>query len=230
MSESAQAARPRPKAWMAWSSGKDSAWALHTVRQSGDYDVTGLLTTITETFDRVSMHGVRRSIVEAQARSVGIPLITAPIPFPCPNETYEKVMAAAMARARAEGVRVVIFGDLYLEDVRAYREKTLSPVGMTPVFPLWGRPTHELAEQMIDDGLHAIVVCIDPRRLSRTLAGSRFDRMFLDALPPGIDPCAENGEFHTVVVGGPMFKTPIPVKISETVEREGFVYTDVIPE
>ncbi len=168
-------------------------------------------------------------MVEAQARAAGIPLIKTFIPFPCPNEVYEKVMADAMSRARSEGVRVVIFGDLYLEDVRAYRERTLGQVGMAPAFPLWGTPTDELAERMIDAGLQAIVTCLDPRKVPRELAGSRFDRRFLASLPAGIDPCAENGEFHTVTLAGPMFSSPIAAAVGETVERDGFVFTDVIP-
>ena len=216
-------------AWLSWSSGKDSAWALHEVRQNGNIEIAALLTTITEPFERVSMHGVRLSLLEAQAASVGLPLVKVPIPFPCSNEQYATRMKAAMERALSEGISAMIFGDLYLEDVRRYREENLRPLGMQALFPLWGMETKQLAERMIDAGLHAIVTCLDPRKVPRELAGRPFDRNFLAALPPGVDPCAERGEFHTVAIAGPMFSHPITVAIGETVERDGFVFTDVTP-
>ena len=218
----------RTKAWLSWSSGKDSAWALRELRASGDVEVAGLLTVVTETFGRVSMHGVRTSVLEAQARAAGIPLVTVPIPFPCSNEEYAARMSAAMQRALAEGVLAVAFGDLYLEDVRRYRERNLEPIGIRALFPLWGMPTRELANRMIEGGLEAIVSCLDPAKVPRELAGRRYDRGFLAALPPDVDPCAENGEFHTVAVAGPMFSHPLGVRVGETVERDGFVFTDVL--
>ena len=217
------------KAWLSWSSGKDSAWSLWEARRTGEVEIVALLTTITEAFDRVSMHGVRTSLLEAQAEAAGLPLVKVPIPFPCTNEQYAERMKIAMDRALSEGVTRMVFGDLYLEDVRAYREATLRPLGIEAVFPLWGRPTRALAESMIDGGLRAVVTCIDPTKMPRRLAGSSFDRAFLAALPEGIDPCAEKGEFHTLAVAGPMFSRSIPVTIGKTVERDGFVFTDVLP-
>lgn len=217
------------KAWVAWSSGKDSLWALHTARQSDDLEVVGLLTTVTETYQRVSMHGVREALLQAQAAALGLPLYRTMIPTPCTNDDYDQVMAAAMADAQRAGVTQVVFGDLFLESIRAYREERLAPVGMTARFPLWGRDTAALAREMIADGLRAIVVCLDPTRLPRHLAGHAFDRDFMAQLPPGLDPCAENGEFHTFAYGGPGFDQPLAVRVGETVERDGFVFTDVLP-
>lgn len=214
------------KAWMSWSSGKDSAWALQEAR---GIKVTALLTTITEPFNRVSMHGVRVSILEAQAASIGLPLVKVPIPFPCSNEEYASRMKGVMSRALDEGISAMIFGDIYLEDVRRYREEKLRPLGIRAIFPLWGMETRPLAERMIDDGLHAIVTCLDPRKVPRELSGRRFDRDFLATLPPDVDPCAERGEFHTLAVAGPMFSRSIPFSIGETVERDGFIFTDVAP-
>ena len=219
----------RPKAWLAWSSGKDSAWSLHTVRQGGHFEVVALLTTVNRTHNRVAMHAVRESLLEAQAATAGLPLVKVPIPSPCPNEIYEQAMTRAMARARAEGVRHVIFGDLFLEDIRAYREKQLASCGMTPVFPLWGRDTRKLAEDMIAGGLCAFLTCVDPRRLDRSFAGRRFDQDLLATLPREVDPCGENGEFHTFASAGPMFGAEIPVSAGEIVERDGFVFADLLP-
>jgi uncharacterized protein (TIGR00290 family) len=219
----------RPKAWLAWSSGKDSAWALHLVRQRGEFDVVALLTTVNQMYSRVAMHAVRESLVEMQAAAAGLPLIRVPIPSPCTNEIYEQAMGAAMARARAEGIRHVVFGDLFLEDIRAYREKQLGVCGMTPVFPLWGRDTRELAEEMIAQGMSAYLTCVDPRKLDRSFAGRRFDAELLNALPSNVDPCGENGEFHTFVNGGPMFQHAVAVTAGEIVERDGFVFADFLP-
>ncbi|MDO8533832.1 MAG: ATP-binding protein [Xanthobacteraceae bacterium] len=218
-----------PKALIAWSSGKDSAWALHEVRRAGEYDVVGALTTVTETFKRVSMHGVREELLQAQLRAAELPALTVPIPFPCPNEIYEARMAAALAEAKAAGVTHVIFGDLFLQDVRAYREQKLAPTGIAPVFPLWGRPTAALARDMIAGGIEAYLVCVDLKQLAREFAGRRFDDALLGALPPGADPCGENGEFHSFVAGGPMLTHSIPIRVGETLEREGFAYADLIP-
>lgn len=217
------------KALIAWSSGKDAAWALHEVRRAGSHDVVGALTTLTEHFGRVSMHGVRDSVLRAQCEAAGLPLTTVPIPYPCPNEIYEARMAQALAVARREGVTHIVFGDLFLEDIRAYREAKLAGTGITPVFPLWGRPTAALARAMIAGGLKARVVCLDPKLVPRSFAGRSFDEALLDELPPGVDPCAERGEFHTCVIGGPMFRHAVPVVSGELVERDGFVFADLAP-
>jgi len=219
----------RPKAWLAWSSGKDSAWALYTARQQREFEIVAVLTTVNRTHERVAMHAVRESLLEMQAAAAGLPLVKVPIPSPCPNEIYEQAMSEAMTRARAEGVRHVIFGDLFLEDVRAYREKQLASCGMTPVFPLWGRDTHQLAEDMLAGGLSAYLTCVDPRQLDRSFAGRRFDRDLVAAFPLYVDPCGENGEFHTFVSAGPMFRAEIPVTVGEIVERDGFVFADLLP-
>jgi uncharacterized protein (TIGR00290 family) len=218
----------RPKAWLAWSSGKDSAWALHTVRRRGELEVVALLTTVNETHQRVAMHAVRESLLEMQAAATGLPLVKVPIPAQCRNEIYEQAMSAAMERTKAEGVRHVVFGDLFLEDIRAYREKQLAACGMTPVFPLWRRDTRELAREMLVGGLSAYLTCVDPRKLDRTFAGRRFDAMLLAAMPPDIDACGENGEFHTFANAGPMFCREIPVAVGEIVERDGFVFADLL--
>ncbi len=217
----------KPRAWVCWSSGKDSAWALHCVRQQGDVEVVGLLTTVTETYGRVSMHGVREEVLHAQAQAAELPLYRVPIPAPCSNTVYEAAMAEAIGRARQQGVTHMVFGDLFLEDIRAYRERQLAGTGLTPLFPLWLRPTAELAREMIGAGLAARVTCLDPKRMPRHLAGHPFDAEFLAQLPPHVDPCAERGEFHTCVTGGPVFCRPISVQVGETVEREGFVFTDL---
>lgn len=219
----------RPKAWLAWSSGKDSAWALQTVRRSGEFEVVSLLTTVNRTHHRVAMHAVRESLLEMQAATAGLPLVKVAIPSPCPNEIYEQAMGEAMERARAGGVRHVIFGDLFLEDIRAYREKQLAACGMTPVFPLWRRDTRALAGEMLVGGLTAYLTCVDPSKLGREFAGRRFDAELLAAIPPGVDPCGENGEFHTFANAGPMFREAISVVVGEIVEREGFVFADLMP-
>ncbi len=214
---------------MAWSSGKDSAWALHAVRQSREVEVVGLLTTITESFGRASMHGVRQSLVEAQAEALGLPLHRVHISSPCPNEAYDAAMRAALKPASAEGVTQVVFGDIALHDVRAYREERLREVGMEARFPLWMRETASLAREMVGGGLRAYVTCIDPQKLPREMAGRAYDESLLASLPESVDPCGENGEFHTFVWDGPMFAGPIDVRVGETVERDGFVFTDLLP-
>jgi uncharacterized protein (TIGR00290 family) len=217
------------KTWLAWSSGKDSAWALHVLRATPEVDVVGLLTTVNEVHDRVAMHGVRRTLLQAQADALGLPLVVAPIPHPCSNEEYETVMAGAVSRARDEGVEAFAFGDLFLEDVRRYRESRLAGTGLRPLFPLWGRSTVALAEEMIAGGLRARVVTVDPRLLSPTFAGRAFDWDFLADLPPGVDACGENGEFHTFAWDGPMFRRPLELRPGAVVEREGFVFADLVP-
>jgi len=218
------------KALLAWSSGKDSAWSLHVLRRQEGVEVAGLLTTVNESFGRVAMHAVRRELLEAQARAAGLPLRAVPIPYPCPNDVYERAMAGALAEARAAGIEAVAFGDLFLEDVRRYREERMAPTGLRPLFPLWGRPTRALAEEMIDGGLRARLTCVDPNVLDAAFAGRAFDHELLSALPPGIDPCGERGEFHTFTWDGPMFRSAIPVVAGEVVHRDGFVFADLLPE
>jgi uncharacterized protein (TIGR00290 family) len=215
---------------MSWSSGKDSAFAIHEARRAGDLEIVGLLTTMTETYGRVAMHAVREALLDAQAAALGLPCIKVLIPSPCPNEAYERAMGRALADARgAMGVTHVIFGDLFLEDLRAYREARMAEIGMTCVFPLWMRPTRALADDMIASGLRATLTCIDPRKLDRSFAGREFDRDLVGALPEGVDPCGENGEFHSFAWAGPMFDRAIPVQTGEVVERDGFVFADVMP-
>jgi uncharacterized protein (TIGR00290 family) len=217
------------KAFVSWSSGKDSAFALTEARRSGIAEIVGVLTTVNEAYDRVTMHGVRNSLLDRQTAALGLPCLKIPLPNPCPMEAYEARMADASAAMKARGVDHVVFGDLFLEDVRAYRETQLARSGMTGLFPLWGRNTRVLAETMIADGLVAYVSCLDPRQLDRRFAGRRFDPSFLADLPAGVDPCGERGEFHTVVTAGPMFRVPITVAVGEVAERDGFVFTDIIP-
>jgi uncharacterized protein (TIGR00290 family) len=218
----------RPHALIAWSSGKDSAWALHEVRRAGEFEVVGALTTVTETFSRVSMHGVRQDLLGAQLQAAALTPIHVPIPFPCPNDVYEARMATALAAAKASGVTHVIFGDLFLADVRAYREQKLAGSGITPVFPLWERPTRALAHEMIDAGVETYLVCVDLKQLPQHFAGRRFDRALLAELPDTADPCGENGEFHSFVAAGPMLAGRIPITVGTTVERDGFAYADLM--
>ena len=218
-----------PKAWIAWSSGKDAAWALHVVRQTGDIEIIGLLTTITEPFGRVSMHGVREELLAAQTKAVGLPVHRVSIPNPCPQDAYDAAMRRVLQDAKAEGITHVVFGDVFLADVRAYREARLAEAGLAAHFPLWMRDTAALAREMIEGGLHATVTCLDPKKMPRELAGCRFDEALLARLPDGVDPCGENGEFHTFAWDGPMFDKSIEVKVGRTVERDGFVFTDVLP-
>jgi uncharacterized protein (TIGR00290 family) len=217
----------RPKALVAWSSGKDSAWALHEARRSGVVDVVGALTTVTGAFGRVSVHGVREELLHAQLSACGLPATIVRIPYPCPNEVYEREMAAAMTQAKADGITHVVFGDLFLQDIRAYREQKLAPAGITPLFPLWQRPTDALAREMIAAGVEAHVAAIDLSKLSKEFAGRRFDGALLDELPVGADPCGENGEFHTFVCAGPMLSRKIAVAVGEVVERDGAAYADL---
>jgi uncharacterized protein (TIGR00290 family) len=215
------------KILLSWSSGKDSAWALHRLNETHPGVVGGLLTTVNEAVDRVAMHAVRRSVLAAQARMAGLPLRVVPIPHPCPNEVYEQRMAIAVADAVRDGFTHVAFGDLFLEDVRRYREERLAGTGLEPMFPVWGLPTARLAEEMIDRGLRARLSCIDTRVLDASFAGRAFDRSLLDALPANVDPCGENGEFHTCVSAGPMFANALDLQAGEVVTREPFVWTDL---
>lgn len=217
------------KAMLSWSSGKDSAWTLHVLRQQQELEVVGLLTTVNQRFERVAMHAVRRELLQAQADAAGLPLLEVPIPWPCSNEQYEAAMAEALEEVKARGVSVMAFGDLFLEDIRAYRVQKLEGTGVRPVFPLWGLPTTELARTMIDGGLRARLTCVDPRHVPRELAGRAFDAQLLQELPPGVDPCGERGEFHTFAHAGPMFQRPLAVEPGEVVERDGFVFADLLP-
>lgn len=213
---------------MSWSSGKDSAFALDALRHDPNVAVTGLLVTLNVAAERVAMHAVRRSLVEAQADRLGLPLHVVEIPSPCPNDVYEAKMGAAIAAAAAAGVEAVAFGDLFLADIRAYRERALAGSGVRPLFPLWGRSTGPLARDMIARGVRAILTCVDPTVLPASFAGRDFDDALLDELPPGVDPCGERGEFHTFVWDGPGFAAPLPVQTGEVVTRDGFVFCDVL--
>ena len=214
---------------LSWSSGKDSAWALHVLRQNPEYEIAGLLTTFNESAGRVAMHAVRRVLVEQQANAAGLPLWSIPLPWPCSNEQYEALMSQACQDAVAQKIDGIAFGDLFLEDVRAYREHQLSGTGLTPIFPLWQLPTSSLAGEMITAGLKATLTCIDPSKLDPGFAGRRFDETLLADLPTHIDPCGENGEFHSFAHAGPMFAQEIPITPGDTVTRDGFVFADLLP-
>ena len=218
------------KVLISWSSGKDSAWMVHVLRRRADIQLAGLLTTVNEAAQRVAMHAVRTEVLEAQAAALGLPLWPIPIPSPCPNEVYERAMAQAVARAVAEGFTHVAFGDLFLEDVRRYREERMAGTGLAPLFPLWGRPTRALAEEMIALGQKAVLTCVDPRVLPLAFAGRAFDESLLRELPAEVDPCGERGEFHSFAWDGPAFRHPVPVRVGEVVERDGFVFADLLPE
>jgi len=224
------AAGVKEKALLSWSSGKDSAWSLHVLRRQGEFDVAGLLTTVNEAYERVAMHAVRLELLEAQADVAGLSLWKVPIPYPCSNERYEQAMSAAVERARSEDIAAMAFGDLFLEDIRAYREARLQDTGVRPIFPIWARPTPELAREMIAGGLRARVTCVDPKQLDASFAGREFDAAFLADLPPGVDPCGERGEFHTFAYDGPMFRRAVPIRGGEIVARDGFVFADLTPD
>ena len=215
------------KTLVSWSSGKDSAWMLHVLKQDPSIEIGGLLTTMNEQFDRVAMHAVRRRLLEAQADAAGVPLRTVQLPWPCTNEQYEDRMRVAVAEAVAEGFTHVAFGDLFLEDVRKYREQKLAGTGLTPIFPIWGIPTDELAERMVDNGLRSVLTCVNPKHLDRSFAGRQFDRSLLNDLPAGVDKCGERGEFHSFAWDGPMFNHPVSISVGEIVDRDGFVFADV---
>ena len=217
------------KVLLSWSSGKDSAWTLHRLLQDHDVQVAGLLTTINETANRVAMHAVRRALLEAQADALGLPLRVIPLPSPCPNLDYERIMSQACRQAVAEGIEAIAFGDLYLTDVRKYREQQLRGTGLEPLFPLWGTPTSELASEMIASGLQAKITCVDPRVLDPAFAGREFDASFLTDLSPHVDPCGENGEFHSFVYNTPEFREPLDIRVGEIVERDGFIFADLLP-
>ncbi|HXS12657.1 MAG TPA: hypothetical protein VN734_08135 [Acidobacteriaceae bacterium] len=219
---------------LSWSGGKDSAWALHLLLQQPQFEIVGLLTTINTHFGRVAMHGFRQELLEEQAEAAGLPLWPVPLPWPCSNEQYETAMAAACARAVSEGIDAIAFGDLFLEDIRAYREARLAGTGLEPLFPCWRIPTDQLARQMIAAGVRAHLVCVDPRQLDARFAGRLFDEALLNDLPATVDPCGERGEFHTFVSAGPMFarggpSRSIEIRRGDVVERDGFVYADLLP-
>jgi uncharacterized protein (TIGR00290 family) len=214
---------------MSWSSGKDSALALHRAREALGLDVRRLLVTLNADADRVAMHAVRSELLEVQAERLGLPVHRVDLPWPCPNDTYGALMGEAVQTARADGAEGMVFGDLFLEDVREYREGTLAGTGITPLFPLWGEPTDRLAREMLAAGVRAVLTCVDPRVLPASFVGRAFDAELLADLPDGVDPCGERGEFHTFVWDAPGFSAPIPVELGETVERDGFVFCDVLP-
>ncbi len=217
------------KTLLSWSSGKDSAWALHVLRRSRDVDVVGLVTTVNEAFERVAMHAVRAALVERQAEAVGLPLWRVPIPHPCSNAQYEAASAAMLGRAGARGVAALAFGDLFLEDVRRYREAQLESSGVMPLFPIWGLETRALAREMVDAGLRARITCVDPTQLDASFAGREFDAALLADLPASVDACGERGEFHTFAWDGPTFAQPVPIRVGKTERRDGFVFTDLLP-
>ena len=219
----------RLRTLLSWSSGKDSAWALQTLRTDPCYDVVGLVTTINAAADRVAMHAVRTELLRAQSRATGLDLWELAIPHRCSNQEYESVMLSAIARAEREAIDCFAFGDLFLEDIRAYREKQLAPTKVAPIFPLWGRDTRELAREMIHGGLRARITCVDPRLLPPVFAGREFDDDLLNDLPPDVDPCGERGEFHTFAYRGPMFASPLAITNGVVVERDGFVFADLLP-
>lgn len=217
---------------LSWSSGKDSAWALHLLSQQSDVEVVGLLTTFNEAVDRVAMHATRRTLVEAQAVAAGLPLWPVFLPWPCSNAVYEKLMSEVTVRAREEGITHIAFGDLFLEEVRSYRTSQLSGSGIEPLFPLWGSPTDtpNLARRMLASGMRAVLTCVDPRQLPGPFVGRWYDEALLAQLPAGVDPCGERGEFHTFCFAGPMFTSEIAVRTGETVNRDGFCFIDLLPK
>ncbi|MFN3741380.1 MAG: ATP-binding protein [Anaerolineales bacterium] len=216
------------RVWLSWSSGKDSAWSLHVLRQDPQVEVVGLLTTVNTTHGRVAMHATPFNILEAQAQVVGLPLHVIPLPWPCSNEIYERAMRRAIEEARQQGVTHIAFGDLFLEDIRAYRVRQLEGSGLEPLFPIWHEPTASLARHMIDAGVEAVLTCVDPKKLPPSFAGRKFDHALLSELPKGVDPCGENGEFHTCVLAGPMFRERLHVTVGKVVERDGFYFADLL--
>jgi uncharacterized protein (TIGR00290 family) len=218
------------KALMSWSSGKDSAWALYQLQRNPEIDLVGLFCTVNKAFDRVAMHGVRVELLQKQAKSIGLPLEIIEIPYPCSNDEYEKIMGRFVERAKSDNIAYFAFGDLFLEDVRKYREEKLKDSGIKPVFPIWGVPTDKLAREMIGSGLRTVITCIDPKQTPKEFIGREFNERFLDSLPETIDPCGENGEFHSFVFDGPMFKEPVEIVLGDIVHRDDFVFADILPK
>lgn len=218
----------RKKTILCWSSGKDSAWALHVLRQQANVEVAGLLTTINEKYQRIAMHAVRVELLQCQANAVGLPLQIVPLPDKCSHAEYQAIMKECVEENRNREIQYMAFADMFLADIREYREKQLSGSDVTPLFPLWGTPTNQLASEMLSAGLRARITCVDPKKIPSHFAGSEFNQAFLDAIPESVDPCGENGEFHTFVFNGPMFDKSVPVSAGETVERNGFVFADLL--
>jgi uncharacterized protein (TIGR00290 family) len=217
------------KTLLSWSSGKDSAWALHELRQRSDLEIAGLMTTVNQLYQRIAIHAVRLELLQRQAEAVGLPLYIIDLPDPCSNSQYEEAMKKFIEASRQQGIECMAFGDLFLEDIKEYREAKLSGSGITPLFPLWKMPTGQLAKEMISGGLRAVVTCVDPKQLAASFAGREFNEEFLSALPAGVDPCGERGEFHTFAFDGPIFSKPVGIEVGEIAERDGFVYADVLP-
>jgi uncharacterized protein (TIGR00290 family) len=217
------------KTLLSWSSGKDSAWALHVLQREPHIDVAGLFCTVNKEFNRVAMHAVRVELLQQQAKSVSLPLYLIQIPYPCSNDEYADAMTSFIDEAEKENIECFAFGDLFLEDVRRYREDRLKETGITPIFPIWGIPTKELSREMIASGLKAVITCVDPRCIARELSGREYNESFLNDIPAGVDPCGEYGEFHSFAFDGPMFQNPIEIRLGETVHRDGLVFTDILP-
>jgi uncharacterized protein (TIGR00290 family) len=215
---------------MSWSSGKDSAWALHILRKKPDIEVVGLFCTISQKFERVAIHAVRIELINQQAQNIGLPIQLIPIPYPCSDSEYGAIMKNFVGQAEQQGIACFAFGDIFLEDVRKYREANLADTGITPIFPLWGMATGKLSGEMVNGGLRAIITCVDPKYLSADFAGQEYGESFLERIPANVDPCGENGEFHTFAFTGPMFRKPVNIEIGETVVRDGFIFTDLLPE
>ena len=220
----------KKKILLSWSSGKDSAWALHVLLQQEDIEVVGLFCTFNEKFERGAMHAVRNKLIIQQAERIGLPLQLIPIPYPCSDAEYKTIMGNFIEQAKSQEIDSIAFGDLFLEGIRSYRETNLSETGINPLFPLWGIPTNELSKEMVKGGLRAKITCIDPKHLPAEFAGHEYDNAFLEQIPDNVDPCGENGEFHSFVYDGPMFTSKVNVCVGETVTRDGFVYTDLLPE
>jgi uncharacterized protein (TIGR00290 family) len=218
------------KTMLSWSSGKDSAWTLYQLQKDPDIDLQGLFCTVNSAFNRVAMHAVRTELLQVQAEHIGLPLQNIEIPYPCSNEQYEEIMAQFVDGVKVEGIEQFAFGDLYLEDVRSYREEKLTGTAIRPIFPIWGIPTDQLAREMVASGLKTVITCVDPKQLSEEFIGRQYDQAFLDDLPDGVDPCGENGEFHSFVFAGPMFKEPMQIALGEVVNRDGFIFIDVVEE
>jgi uncharacterized protein (TIGR00290 family) len=217
------------KTLLSWSSGKDSAWTFHVLRQRSDVEVVGLMTTVNQVYQRISIHAVRLELLQRQAEAAGLPLYQISLPYPCTNADYEAAMERFIGQAKQDGIECMAFGDLFLADIREYREARLAGTGITPLFPIWQTPTDKLATQMIDSGLRAVVTCVDPQKLPASFAGRQFNQQFLTDLPVHVDPCGERGEFHTFAFDGPMFRSAVEIEVGEICEREGFVYADVLP-
>jgi len=220
----------KKRALLSWSSGKDSAWTLHRLLQQQDIEVVGLFTTINKEFDRIAMHAVRTELLQKQTESIGLPIRMIPIPNPCSNSQYEAIMKKFVEEVKQQDIKYFAFGDLFLKDIRKYREDSLTNTGITPLFPIWGKDTKTLSIEMINSGIRARITCVDPKQLSADFAGKEYNKLFLEQIPDRVDPCGENGEFHTFVFDGPMFNKEINISVGETVARDGFVFTDLLLE